>query len=119
MILSLWLGYEALERLACSGSGGGKLDDLDVAGGAGGERGNHAGAGARPHDLNLRSILVHNFGDALSNIAIIVGAIVIRMTGAVGSILCWDWRLVYWCCGRASGSCANRRTFCWKGVRKA
>src|SRR5260370_21313025 len=34
-------------------------------------------------DLNLRSILVHNFGDALSNIAIIAGAIAIRMTGAL------------------------------------
>src|SRR5262249_18058318 len=33
-------------------------------------------------DLNLRSILVHNFGDALSNIAIIVGAILIGVTGA-------------------------------------
>ena len=33
-------------------------------------------------DLNLRSILIHNFGDALSNIGILVGAIVIRMTGA-------------------------------------
>ena len=33
-------------------------------------------------DLNLRSILVHNFGDALSNIAIIVGALVIHATGA-------------------------------------
>ena len=33
-------------------------------------------------DLNLRSILVHNFGDALSNIAIIVGAVIIHATGA-------------------------------------
>jgi cobalt-zinc-cadmium efflux system protein len=33
-------------------------------------------------DLNLRSILVHNFGDALSNIAIIAGAIIIHATGA-------------------------------------
>src|SRR5229473_2112588 len=33
-------------------------------------------------DLNLRSILVHNFGDALSNIAILVGAVIIRATGA-------------------------------------
>src|SRR5713226_5531502 len=33
-------------------------------------------------DLNLRSILIHNFGDALSNIAIIAGAIAIRITGA-------------------------------------
>src|SRR6266699_3362233 len=33
-------------------------------------------------DLNLRSILIHNFGDALSNIAIIVGAVLIGKTGA-------------------------------------
>jgi cobalt-zinc-cadmium efflux system protein len=33
-------------------------------------------------DLNLRSILVHNFGDALSNIAIIAGALVMHYTGA-------------------------------------
>ena len=33
-------------------------------------------------DLNLRSILVHNFGDALSNIAIIAGALVMQYTGA-------------------------------------
>ena len=34
------------------------------------------------HDLNLRSLLIHNFGDAISNIAILVGAFAIRMTGA-------------------------------------
>jgi cobalt-zinc-cadmium efflux system protein len=33
-------------------------------------------------DLNLRSVLIHNFGDALSNIAILVGALAIRWTGA-------------------------------------
>jgi len=33
-------------------------------------------------DLNLRSILIHNFGDALSNMAIIGGAVIIRATGA-------------------------------------
>lgn len=33
-------------------------------------------------DLNVRSIWIHNLGDALSNIAIIVGALVIRRTGA-------------------------------------
>jgi len=33
-------------------------------------------------DLNLRSLLIHNFGDALSNIGILAGAIAIRMTGA-------------------------------------
>ena len=33
-------------------------------------------------DLNLRSILIHNFGDALSNAAIFAGALAIRWTGA-------------------------------------
>lgn len=33
-------------------------------------------------DLNLRSLLIHNFGDAISNIGILVGAIIIRSTGA-------------------------------------
>ena len=33
-------------------------------------------------DLNVRAVWIHNLGDALSNIAIIVGAIVIRHTGA-------------------------------------
>ena len=34
------------------------------------------------NDLNLRSVFIHNFGDALSNVAIIAGAIAIGMTGA-------------------------------------
>jgi len=33
-------------------------------------------------DLNLRSILVHNFGDALSNLGILAGGLAIRWTGA-------------------------------------
>ena len=33
-------------------------------------------------DLNLRAILIHNFGDAISNIAILAGAVAIRFTGA-------------------------------------
>lgn len=33
-------------------------------------------------DLNVRAIWIHNLGDALSNVAIIVGAFVIRSTGA-------------------------------------
>lgn len=37
----------------------------------------------RRRDLNLRALLVHNFGDALSNIAILGGAIAIRFTGAL------------------------------------
>src|ERR1700676_3375878 len=33
-------------------------------------------------DLNLRSLLLHNFGDAVSNLGILLGAFMIRMTGA-------------------------------------
>src|ERR1700732_1021326 len=35
------------------------------------------------HDLNIRGVWIHNLGDALSNVAIVVGALCIRWTGAV------------------------------------
>jgi cobalt-zinc-cadmium efflux system protein len=99
VILSMWLGYEAFERfrspvvvvecwmiwtsLALAVNGGITLALV---------RGRN--------DLNLRSILVHNFGDALSNIAIIVGAVVIHYTGlpwidpllgiAIGILVLWS-----------------------------
>jgi cobalt-zinc-cadmium efflux system protein len=51
-------------------------------------------------DLNLRSILIHNFGDALSNIAILCGALAIRFWGAtwvdpalglaIGALVLWS-----------------------------
>ena len=82
VLLSLWLAYEAIVRLrspvdvvknwmiwtsvaALAVNGG---ITLALVRGRG--------------DLNLRTILIHNFGDALSNIAIIAGAVVIGMTGA-------------------------------------
>jgi cobalt-zinc-cadmium efflux system protein len=34
-------------------------------------------------DLNLRALLIHNLGDALSNIGILLGALLIRSTGAL------------------------------------
>lgn len=50
-------------------------------------------------DLNLRSILIHNFGDALSNVAILIGALAIRFWGiawidpalgaAIGALVLW------------------------------
>src|SRR5207237_3794674 len=100
VFLSLWLGYEALERFrspvevveewmiwtsmsALAVNGG---ISLALVRGRG--------------DLNLRSILVHNFGDALSNMAIIVGAVVIGKTGApwidpllglgIGALVLWS-----------------------------
>jgi cobalt-zinc-cadmium efflux system protein len=82
VLLSLWLGYEAVQRFRSpvevveSWMIWTSVAALAVNGGI--TLALVRGRG----DLNLRSILVHNFGDALSNIAIIVGAVVIRMTGA-------------------------------------
>jgi cobalt-zinc-cadmium efflux system protein len=82
VILALWLGYEAVERLRApvevveSWMIWTSLAALAVNGGI-----TLALVRGR-NDLNLRSILIHNFGDALSNIAIIAGAVAIGMTGA-------------------------------------
>jgi cobalt-zinc-cadmium efflux system protein len=82
VLLALWLGYEAIERLRAPVAVHEtwmiwtSIAALAVNGGI-----TLALVGGR-RDLNLRSILIHNFGDALSNIAIIAGAIAIHMTGA-------------------------------------
>ncbi len=82
VLLSLWLGYEAIQRLRApvevveSWMIWTSLAALLVNGGI-------TLALVRGHaDLKLRSILVHNFGDALSNIAIIAGAVIMRYTHA-------------------------------------
>lgn len=81
VLLSLWLGYEAFERFRSpvvvveSWMIWTSLAALAVNGGI-----TLALVSGR-RDLNLRSILVHNFGDALSNIAIIAGALIIHFTG--------------------------------------
>lgn len=82
VLLSLWLGYEAIERFRSpvtvveSWMIWTSIAALAVNGGI--TLALVRGRG----DLNLRSILIHNFGDALSNIAIIAGAIFIHFTGA-------------------------------------
>jgi len=82
VLLSLWLGYEAIERLRSpvevveSWMIWTSIAALAVNGGI--TLALVKGRG----DLNLRSILIHNFGDALSNIAIIAGALAIRATNA-------------------------------------
>jgi len=82
VLLALWLGYEAIDRLRApvavveSWMIWTSLAALVVNGGI-------TLALVRGHsDLNLRAILVHNFGDALSNIAIIAGALIIGYTHA-------------------------------------
>jgi len=84
VLLAVWLGWESIERLRApqnvveSWMIWTSIAALAVNGGI-----TLALVRGR-NDLNLRSILVHNFGDALSNVAIIVGAIVIGSTG-------WHW----------------------------
>lgn len=82
VLLALWLDYEAIDRLRApvavveSWMIWTSIAALVVNGGI-------TLALVRGHsDLNLRAILVHNFGDALSNIAIIVGALIIGYTHA-------------------------------------
>jgi cobalt-zinc-cadmium efflux system protein len=100
VLLSLWLAYESVERFRSpvrvveSWMIWTSLAALAVNGGI-----TLALVRGR-RDLNLRSILIHNFGDALSNIAIIAGAIAIRMTGilwidpllglAIGALVLWS-----------------------------
>src|SRR6266481_4355533 len=100
VLLSAWLGYEAIERLRApvqvveSWMIWTSLAALAVNGGI-------TLAVMRGHkDLNLRTILIHNFGDAISNIAIIAGAIAIHYTGrawidpilglAIGLLVLWS-----------------------------
>jgi cobalt-zinc-cadmium efflux system protein len=100
VLLSLWLGYEAILRLRApvevteSWMAWTSLAALAV----------NAGITAvlvrGRHDLNLRSLLVHNFGDALSNIAILGGALAIYRTKAewidpvlglaIGAMVLWS-----------------------------
>jgi cobalt-zinc-cadmium efflux system protein len=82
VLVSLWLGYEAIDRLRSPVQVvAGWMIWTSVAALA--VNGGITLALVRGRsDLNLRSILVHNFGDALSNIAIIAGALAIRATGA-------------------------------------
>src|SRR5215475_13464389 len=82
VLLALWLGWEAIDRLRSpvtvieSWMIWTSIAALAVNGGI-------TLALVRGHkDLNLRTILIHNFGDALSNIAIIGGAVIIHYTGA-------------------------------------
>jgi cobalt-zinc-cadmium efflux system protein len=82
VLLSVWLAWEAIDRLRSpvtvveSWMIWTSIAALAVNGGI-----TLALVRGRK-DLNLRSILIHNFGDALSNIAIIVGAVIIHATGA-------------------------------------
>jgi cobalt-zinc-cadmium efflux system protein len=100
VVLALWLGYESIERFRSP------VDVVEswmiwTSIGALAVNGGITLALVRGRgDLNLRSILVHNFGDALSNIAIIIGAIVIGATGlrwidpllglAIGLLVLWS-----------------------------
>lgn len=100
VLLSLWLAYEAIGRLRApvhvveSWMLWTSLAALAVNAGV------TLSLVRGRHDLNLRSLLIHNFGDALSNLAILAGALLIRRTGAqwidpflglaIGALVLWS-----------------------------
>jgi len=100
VILSLWLGYEAILRLRApvevveSWMVWTSLAALAV------NAGISAALVRGRHELNLRSLLVHNFGDALSNLGILAGAFLIYRTKAewidpalglaIGAMVLWS-----------------------------
>jgi cobalt-zinc-cadmium efflux system protein len=83
VLLSLWLGYEAFERFRSPVAVVESWMIWTSAGALAVNGGITLALVRGRGDLNLRSILVHNFGDALSNIAIIAGALLIHATGAL------------------------------------
>src|SRR5579871_1018640 len=100
VLLAAWLGWEAVERLRSPVS---VIESWMIwtSVGALAVNGGITLALARGRgDLNLRSILIHNLGDALSNVAIIVGAVAIGLTGArwidpllglgIGALVLWS-----------------------------
>ncbi len=100
MLLAAWLGWEAVERLRSPVS---VIESWMIwtSVGALAVNGGITLALVRGRgDLNLRSILIHNLGDALSNVAIIGGAIAIGLTGArwidpllglgIGALVLWS-----------------------------
>jgi len=82
VLLAVWLGYQAIERLRAPVEViEGWMIWTSVA--ALVVNGAITLALVRGRgDLNLRSIFIHNFGDALSNVGIIVGAVIIQATNA-------------------------------------
>jgi cobalt-zinc-cadmium efflux system protein len=100
VLLAAWLGWEAVERLRSPVS---VIESWMIwtSVGALAVNGGITLALVRGRgDLNLRSILIHNLGDALSNVAIIGGAIAIGLTGArwidpllglgIGALVLWS-----------------------------
>jgi cobalt-zinc-cadmium efflux system protein len=83
VLLSLWLGYEAFERFRSPVAVVESWMIWTSAGALAVNGGITLALVRGRGDLNLRSIFVHNFGDALSNIAIIAGALLIHATGAL------------------------------------
>src|SRR5437879_7383695 len=65
-------------------------------------------------DLNLRALLVHNFGDALSNVGILAGAFAIRVSGALWLDPALGLLIAGFVLWSLLESCANRRIFCLK-----
>jgi len=100
LLLALWLGYQAVLRLRTPVVVAENWMIWTSAAALAVNGGISLALIRSRADLNVRGILVHSFGDALSNVAIIAGAILIRMTGfysidallglAIGLLVLWS-----------------------------
>ncbi len=104
--LSAWIFYESWQRLAHPAPVRETVMMLVAAGGLALNGGIMWGLrAARQHDINVRSAFVHMLGDLLGSIAIIAGALAIRLTGwnqidpllsiLIGALIVWTaWDII-------------------------
>jgi cobalt-zinc-cadmium efflux system protein len=89
IVISLWIGFEAIHRLAMPAVVQPRVMMLVAAAGV-----IMNGVIALllwrvSHDVNMRSVFIHMLGDTLSTAAVIVGGAVIYFTGRSGHPLTW------------------------------
>jgi cobalt-zinc-cadmium efflux system protein len=104
--LSVWIFWESWQRLAHPAPVHETVMMLVAAGGLALNGGVMLGLRtARQHDINVRSAFVHMLGDLLGSVAIIAGALAIRLTGwnqidpllsiLIGALIVWTaWDII-------------------------
>jgi cobalt-zinc-cadmium efflux system protein len=100
VLVALYIFYEAWERLRAPVDVSERVMLWVAVGGLAVNGGITLALVRGRRDLNLRSILIHNLGDALSNVAILAGALAIGWTGAqwvdpvigmgIGAMVLWS-----------------------------
>ena len=99
-VVAGYIFYEAFDRLQAPVAVGTTLMAWVALAGIGVNGGIAAGMWGGRRDMNLRTVLIHNAGDAASNLGILIGALVIARTGwhvldpllsfAIGGAVLWS-----------------------------